>query len=354
MLLKLKRKILSHVKLIRFFILAIILTFVITIGFFTLKAIVKSPVGISIGLARDFIFPSTTKVLTNNGRINFLLLGIGGAGHDAPDLTDTMIFASIQTETNKASLISIPRDIWIPDLKDKINSSYMYGKTKAGVKAGIALAKLTTAVILGQPINNAIVIDFSGFKEVVDTLGGIQVNVENGFTDNQYPIAGKENDNCNGDKTYACRYMTITFNPGLQTMDGEKALEFVRSRHAQGDEGGDIARQKRQQLIIEAIIKKILTPQVIVNIGTDKKLIDIFNKDFITDMNLSEMATLGRFIVNARPNIKTYTIPDSLLFNPPNEYLYHNDLYTHAFVFIPARPDGKWDDVQKWVESVLP
>lgn len=351
---KIKRQILTHVKLVRALIMICFLVFILIVGFFLYKGISQSIIGTSVGLTRDFIFPSTNRILTENGRINVLLLGIGGAGHEGADLTDTMILASVSTKTQKITLISLPRDIWIPELSDKINSAYMYGKQKGGTKTGLALAKSTVEEILGTQIDYAVVLDFSSFKEVVDALGGISVNVKNSFTDSQYPIAGKENDLCNGDPTYACRYMTITFEAGTQDMDGKRALEFVRSRHAVGPEGNDIAREARQQLVIGAIVKKILTPKIFTNLNIDNKLLNIVSQSVITDLKPAEEATLARYVVDAKSNIKSYSIPDNLLYNPPNEYKYFGPQFTHAFVFIPARSDGKWDDVESWVQTILP
>ncbi|HSX49011.1 MAG TPA: LCP family protein [Candidatus Saccharimonadales bacterium] len=351
---KFKRKILKHVKIVRFVILALLIAVILAAGAFTYRVISKSVIGTSVGLARNFLFPTTTGILTANDRINILILGVGGAGHDSPDLTDTMIFASVSTISKKISLVSLPRDIWVPSLRDKINSAYMYGKGKAGTKAGLILAKSTAEDVLGQKIGYAVLLDFSAFKDVVDTLGGVTVEVKNSFTDNQYPIAGKENDNCNGDITFACRYTTVTFNSGPQEMNGDRALEFVRSRHASGIEGSDIARSARQQLVISAIAKKALNFQQLSNLRTDNKLFQIVMDNVETDLTPYEEATLSRYLVNAKGNLKSYTIPDALLYNPPNEYKYFNNLYSHAYVFIPARADGTWSDVQSWVKTVLP
>ncbi len=351
---KLKRKILSHVKLVRAVILIFILVISFILGMFIYRGVSKSIIGTSVGLARNFLLPSKNRILTDNGRINVLIMGKGGENHDAPDLTDTMILASISTINKKMILISIPRDVWVPDLKDKINSGYIYGKAKGDSKTGIILAKSTAEQILGTKINYGVVIDFNVFKKIIDTVGGINVDVKNGFTDRQYPIAGKEDDNCNGDKTFACRYEVVTFKEGFQVMDGETALKFVRSRHAVGSEGNDIAREARQQLVIAAIVKKALTPEIFTNLSIDKKLINIITVNIETDLKVSEEATLARYLVDARSNIKSYTIPDNLLYNPPNQYKYANSLYTHAFVFIPANKDGKWIDVQNWVTSILP
>lgn len=357
---KIKRQVLRHVKTLRSLILVFILLVVSFLGVVLFKAIAKTPVGTTVGLGRDFLFPSLERIKTNDGRINILILGIGGAGHDGPDLTDTMLMASISTTDNKMTLISVPRDIWIPDLKDKINSAYMYGKQRQGVNSGLLLAKSTMEGVLGVQIDYAVLMDFGGFKEVIDTLGGISVNVKTGFSDSQYPIDGRESDTCNGDPTFACRYMTISFKPGVQTMDGTTALQFVRSRHASGTEGNDIAREARQQLVIAAIIKKALTPSVFTNINTDENLFIIAQKSVLTDMKLSEEATLARFLIDARSNMKSYTIPDNLLYNPPNEYKYFNSIFTHAFVFIPNNKQSilgnseDWSDIHQWVQTVLP
>lgn len=162
--------------------------------------------------------------------------------------------------------------------------------------------------------------------------------------------------------------MIVSFKPGVAMMNGETALEFVRSRHATGIEGSDIAREARQQLIINAIVKKAATPHVITNFSIDQKLLQIANSDIKTDLKPGEVATLARYLINAKVNMKSYTIPDELLYNPPNEYKYFNKTFTHFSVFIPnnkvslAGYNGKqsvtatedWSDVQSWVKSILP
>ena len=347
-------------KLLRVVILSFILILVLIVSIFTYKAIARSIIGTYIGLGRDFVLPVTSRIKTNNGRINVLVMGKGGAGHDAPDLTDTMIVASISTISNKMALISIPRDIWIPSLTDKINSAYMYGKQKQANGGGISLAKSIVEEIMGVQIDYGIVLDFNGFKDIIDALHGITIDVKTGFTDTQYPIAGREDDNCNGDKTFACRYETVTFQTGIQNMDGNTALKFVRSRHASGVEGGDIAREARQQLVISAIIKKVVIPQTLTNLTVDKNLLNIAQKNIETDLKPSEEATLARYIFNARGNLKSYNIPDNLLYNPTNQYKYFNNIFTHAFVFIPNNKQSisgnnkDWSDTQNWVQTVLP
>jgi len=91
---------------------------------------------------------------------------------------------------------------------------------------------------------------------MVDLLDGVEVDVENTFDDYRYPINGKENDLCDGDPEYDCRYEDIHFDQGLQLMSGETSLKYVRSRNAEGDEGTDFARSQRQQRLLLSFKEK--------------------------------------------------------------------------------------------------
>ena len=267
--------------------------------------------------------------------INVLILGKGGMGHEAPDLTDTVIFASVSDK--KIALVSLPRDIWVPEIRAKLNSAYFYGK--------LPLAKSTAEKVVGVPVDYGLIIDFSGFKEIIDVLGGIEVDVQNSFTDEKYPVAGRENDLCEGDKTYACRYETISFQEGKQMMDGETALKFVRSRNAEGDEGTDFAREARQQLVISAIKNKVLSLEVFLNPGKIKSLWKVMMKSIETDIPQEVLGGLSRKTFDARGSVDSVVIPEGMLTNPPVSARYDNQ-----YVLIPVA--GDWSEIQKWVETI--
>jgi len=180
------------------------------------------------------------------------------------------------------------------------------------------------------------------------SLSGIEVNVENGFTDKLYPIEGRENDTCEGDTTFTCRYEAITFNPGVQTMNGETALKFVRSRHAEGTEGTDIAREARQQKIVEAIKEKITQPKVLLNPKVDAAMFNIVKKYVETDIDLPASGILIRLILDGSKNITQLLIPKDLLVNPPI-----GKTYDSLYVFIPKAGNGKWGEVNEWFTSIL-
>ena len=211
-----------------------------------------------------------TGLKSDHGRINLLLLGTGGPGHEGPYLSDTMIFASIDKKGKDIVLISIPRDLWAPNLSAKINSAYAFGIERGD---GLQLVEETVSLLFGMPVHYAFRLDFNGFVEVVDLVGGLVVNVEKPFVDNRYPIAGLEDDLCtltiekeqidgqevevvkvsdqekirisdlnDSNDPFTCRYETIEFAKGETLMDGQTALKFVRSRHGSSQEGSDFAR----------------------------------------------------------------------------------------------------------------
>ncbi|HKC04783.1 MAG TPA: LCP family protein, partial [Patescibacteria group bacterium] len=210
---RIKRKILRHVFLVRIFLIILILGILAVLGFGAFKISESLGLGNIFTLASSFISAPNSVVASSNGRTNILIMGKAGGSHDGPDLTDTMIVASLSFTKPEIVTISIPRDLWIPEIRAKINSAYYWGNQK-NPGGGITFAKAITQEVVGIPIHYGVVIDFSAFKDIVDSIGGIDVNVEKGFTDKLYPIAGRENDTCSGDKTFACRYESITFLPG--------------------------------------------------------------------------------------------------------------------------------------------
>jgi LCP family protein required for cell wall assembly len=331
--------------IIAVFVLIILFLFVVWAKSIGLPTYVKA--------AYNFIAAPAGQIDSVKGRTNILVMGKSGANHDGPDLTDTMILISVSLAKPEVVIVSIPRDLWIPEIRAKINAAYYWGDKVTpyfdnSKNTKIDFAKTIASEVVGQPIQYGVVIDFSAFKDIVDALGGIQVNVANSFTDNLYPITGKENDTCGGDPTFACRYQTVTFNAGPQIMNGDTALEFVRSRHAVGIEGTDIAREARQQLVIDAIKSKITQPKVFLSPKVDIAMLGIIGKYVETDLNLPTAAILARNVLNGYNNLKQFIIPQDLLFNPPV-----NAVYDQQYVFIPKAGNGKWQDINQWFSSVL-
>ncbi len=276
---------------------------------------------------------------SDNHRVNLLLLGINGSGGADKDLTDTIIFVSLDKQTNKVVFLSIPRDLWIEEIKAKINTAYHYG--------GISLAKSTVENLLGQPIDYYALVNFDSFEKIIDYLGGIEVKVENSFDDYKYPIPGKEKDLCDGDKELKCRYEHLHFDAGMQTMDGATALKFARSRNAQGEEGTDFARSARQQKIILGIKDKIIKDKFSFTSKKALGLVSLVQNEVVTDIKPEVYGSLGLLLVNlnhqkAMPNLTV--LNDNLLVHPQTHY-------SKQWVMVPQEPTGK--DIKEFVNQLL-
>ncbi|HCM37328.1 MAG: Cell envelope-related function transcriptional attenuator, LytR/CpsA family [Candidatus Gottesmanbacteria bacterium GW2011_GWB1_43_11] len=304
------------------------------------------------GIIIDLASGQTTRLKQSQGRTNILLLGIGGGMHEGADLTDTIMVASVGLTNKDTVLLSVPRDIWLTNLKDKINAAYHIGETKiAG--GGLILAKSAVEEVVGIPIHYALLIDFEGFKQVIDLIGGIDVDVKEAFSDPFYPIAGKENDLCDGDKEYLCRYETVTFGLGVEHMDGDRALKYVRSRHAEGDAGTDFSRGRRQQAVMLALKKRLLDKEIITNIKLLKQFATALDTATTTDMSLGEVMLAGRPFVLNQEQVRTSALiqdePEKkitgLLVNPPQWQ------YDGKWVLIPKH--GDFGQIGKYVDCVI-
>lgn len=306
-----------------------------------------------------------------DNRINILVLGIGGGNHEGPNLTDTIILASLNEKDKKVTLSSIPRDLWLPDLngKDKkINNAYSDGELKR-TGGGIPLAKAAVSKITGQRVDYAVRIDFSGFVKAIDIIGGLDISVDNTFDDYEYPISGKENDSCgkNPEELQAlatmsaeqqvldlpCRYKHLHFDKGLNHMNGETALEFVRSRHAVGDEGSDFARSKRQEKVINAFKDKILSAETLINPAKILNLYSVLKDSIDTDIKQEEFddfVRLGQKMSKAKIKSAIIDIGDEKTDRPG--LLIHpliTSEYNYEWVLIPRTGNGNFFEIQKYI-----
>lgn len=332
--------------------LAVILAILTLSGLFVLSYKVKNVLG-QAGLNQLNLLTflkSTDKVLdSTNGRTNFLILGIRGEGTDSPDLTDTMLIASYSHKDKQISLISIPRDLWVNSLKTKINSVYHYGQFKDENGGGIKLVQSSTLETLGLPIHYTAVISFTVFREAIDLVGGVDVNIANTFTDKQFPIEGKENA-----LPISNRYESITFTAGPNHMDGTTALKFVRSRHAEGDEGTDIARDHRQQLVVTALKQKIVNHKFLLNRNNLVSFYKMLKNHLDTNIDEKLYPSLIRIVFDSyHQSVKkialSYT-PDengvTILENPPVSSTYLNQ-------WVLIAKDKNWPALSQYLKNKL-
>ncbi|MGD2206777.1 MAG: LCP family protein [Anaerolineae bacterium] len=262
-------------------------------------------------------------------RINVLLLGIDRRGKSGWGYrTDTIIIVTVDQANKTAGMLSIPRDLQLPipgNGEDRINTANVYGYSKKYPGGGPALLKRTIEVAFDVPIDYYIMVDFSAFVKIVDTLGGIDVNVPSKLHDTMYP------DPQPGDP-YG--YKSIHFDPGWQHMDGQRALEYARSRMSTSD----FDRARRQQLILLAIREKALSLNLIPRLPA---LAATMMDTVKTDMTLDEMVELARLA----PKIDMTNIKRRVI-QKPMVYGYRRD--DGAAVQLP-----KWDLINPVVADLF-
>ena len=219
----------------------------------------------------------------NNGQetVNFLLIG-SDRRSGTSFRTDTMVIAVLRPQDGQVSLISIPRDLWvsIPGWENqRINTAYQHGISVDYPGGGPGLLKDTIQYNLGIRIDHMAMVDFDGFRQIVDTLGGVDVPVSCAYTDWRLidPSYDPENEN---------NWHLYTTGPGLVHMDGDLALWYARSRQR----SSDFDRGRRQQEVLRAIFTQALKSDTLSRIP---ELYNNFRETVITDLGLGDILQLA-------------------------------------------------------------
>ncbi len=235
----------------------------------------------------DLIFSPTQSLIgEENGRINILLLGIGGEGHNGGQLTDTIMIASIKPSENEAALISIPRDLYvqIPELGigTKINAVKTISEKNG--KNGDKILRQIIEEISGLKIQYYVQVDFKGFTKIIDDVGGIDVELEKDINDPTYPNFN------NG-------YNPFHIAKGWHHLDGETALKVARSRHSTM---GDFDRIKRQQSVIKSFRQKVYEKYAKMDIFALKNILLDLGNHLNTNIELKEIPRLYSILKNVK------------------------------------------------------
>lgn len=257
----------------------------------------------------------------NQGYTNFLLLGTGTEDHGGKDLTDTIILASFNQKDKDVILTSIPRDLFYkhPDYYgQKINSLFATAYYANGeLEEGYQAISEAVSEITNREIHRYIRINFDTLVDVVDAMGGITVNVEKAIYDTEYPT-----------KNFG--YQIFKLDVGLQNLDGETALKYVRSRHGVGS--SDFDRSRRQQKVLFALKEKAQSSDLLSSPEQIKELYHVLEKGIDTNLELLEIIELASlasgFDKQDLTSIQLSNDPfakGGLLYAPPR-YLY-NDIF---------------------------
>lgn len=223
--------------------------------------------------------PAATESLT------ILLMGIDRrAGEEGPWRTDTMILLQVDPATDQMAILSMPRDLYVtlPDYGrgerlDRVNTAFFYGDSANYPGGGPALAKATIRRNFGIEVDRFIVLDFDGFRRIIDHIGGVEVDVPAPLVDREYPT-----------EDYGT--MTVRFDAGLQQMDGERALIYSRTRKSTSD----FARAERQQQVIMAVRDRVLSLDILSSLTPANlaRLIATLDQSVATDLTLDEVLAL--------------------------------------------------------------
>lgn len=284
-------------------------------------------VNVSRGYERDFpVFPNIKEVLDpvsteikkdENGNTNILLLGISGEEYISGELADTIILTSINEERSKASLISIPRDLWVKDPEgnfQKINEFYKLGGggEKPNTEAQDVI-KNKIEEITGQKVHYTAIVNLAGIEKFVDLIGG--VDTEEGYK------------------------------------NGEQALAYIRDRSRPG---GDFDRMERQQKLLMAVFDKLEEEPVVdtENEGAVMEMLNVLNEYFAMDIPILKLTKFNKVIMGLNTeDVGLYTITpstESLLYSGHTE-VNGQQLYT----LHPTAGHEDYSEIQKFIKNIV-
>lgn len=340
-----KKKKFFRVVLILFIIFALVAGFLFAKGYINLRKVLAG--GGGAAALEQNVDPSKLKG-EGDGRVNILLLGRGGEGHEGADLTDTIIVASIDPVAKEAALVSIPRDLYVRVNNResmKINAVFANGKSaslsknriqtdqtrKQAETDGFALLESTMEETLGIPIHYHTMVDFAGFKEAIDTVGGIDFYAPSSVTET-LRIDGKN--------------YKLDVKEGQQHMDGFEALAYARSRYT--SPRGDFDRSERQRAIITALKDEIMSAGTFSNPQKISQLIDSFGNHVVTNFSVQDLQRLYQ-LSKEIPSSKISSIG---LSDPPNNFITTSNIGGQSVV-IPTAGNGNFKDIQNFLRNAL-
>lgn len=252
---------------------------------------------------------------TIDKRINFVILGM--RGKDDPNgglLADSSIIISIRPYDNKIALISIPRDLYVymPGVNEsrKLNEAYETGE-KLNPGKGLRYTREIFSQVSGVPVHFAVIVNFKAFKDLIDSLGGVELNLAKPFVE---AVPFEEG--------------SISLPAGRQTIDGDTALLYTRARMS----SSDFDRSRRQQEVIKAIYTKIVKTGIIFNPYRLNKLIKVMEDNTRTDMQVWEMQEAIKIFAG----IKNPTITTKVIDTGAENILYSTHNSQGAFILLPT------------------
>lgn len=299
--------------------------------------------------------------MAGGSRFAFLLLGYGGADHQGGYLTDSIMVVIADPTHKTMTLLSLPRDSWVPlsfngktSVYNKINTAYAFAKDPSlfpdrldqytGDHGAGIFAMDTVSRLLGIKITYYATLDFAGFRDAINAVGGIDVDVPQGFA-LLYPA--------NDDSSVNASWTTVRFQAGKQHMDGERAIEYARARETiSGDtspndvnQGSDFARSQRQRQIIEAFKNRLLTPAGLIHLP---QLLSIASKHVDTNYAVPAIAQLSQLALDWK-DVKFYqtALTQQNYLEPGTGPAPEN-----TYLLVPSSPDHSWAQIRAFTRRL--
>lgn len=254
-------------------------------------------------------------------KVNIMVVGVDRRTEDI-GRSDTLFIMTADPDENQISMLSIPRDtrVLIPGYGyDKINHAYSLG--------GHQLTEKAVERLLNMPIDHYVVIDFKSFFKIIDALGGIDI-----YVDERMYYEDPWDDNGG---------LVIDIQPGMQHMNGDMAIQYVRYR----DEDGDIGRVERQQKFLKAVMDRVASPAIITKIPA---LIYQISASVETDLSMSQMLSLAAMFKQSKDNgMRAYMVPgepvyiDEISYWVPNVEMLRENMANQMGVLLDAKHKAK-------------
>ena len=274
----------------------------------------------------------------NQDKLNFIFLGLDERNDalEQTETTDSLIFASLNIVDNRLTIISLPRDLWDYQTNSKINDIYPQSLKQ---EDKFIYIKEKFRDLTGQTIDHVLILKTENLIKLIQLIGGVDVYLENGFTDNRYPnpeyIVNPESD--------APKYISVEFDSGDIHLDESNVSQFVRSRHggetpSQG--GTDLARIQRQQLVIDALLQKIKNEQFINSFNQLFDLYKFWDQDIIKDITDTQAFQIGSIILKNISNQKEFALEKKEITvgqTAKDGLIYHPTTFINSqWVYVPA------------------
>ena len=294
---------------------------------------------------------------TKDDLITILVLGLDEvAARNQTALTDTIMLLSLNTKTGTINLLSLPRDLWVEEYQTKINALYFYSQKNNPIQP-TQFVMNSIESITGTTIDRVVPITLEQIAELVNAVHGLEITVSEPFVDEHFP---RPNIDPSKESDITVLQQTVAFEKGVQTMDGARVLEYIRSRQSEGVSGSDDSRTQRQQQVLLALVNKLQSKAIILNPKVVGSLVTWYKENFDTYWSISDLLSIGfEWLRNdAKIELSTHSLSiapknttDGILMHPPtwryqNQWVYvatesasfKNTIY--QMLYVNTKPDS--------------